>query len=346
MGREVMLVGSVPLAHAEDDIRMASTHLGRSAKMFPDGETGPRSKFISWQEKVFAKVEQLSVTPLGPQSEWGKHGELPPRTIQLRSGAHGEPDIPRIGYAAEARAAFDKFQTLQKSGALDPTLKFQICLPTPLGVLSAFGDSAFQEFCEPRYRARMMEDLDEISQSLAHSKIVVQWDLPLEIAIWEGHVDTYLADPRRDVVLKLCELIEHLPADIEQGLHLCYGDVSHQHWKEPDLMLMVEFANFVQQNLRRAIDYVHIPIPRSWTHAKQFEALGALKLRPPTRVFLGLVHATDGIKGANRRIEAATTHLSQFGLAAECGLGRRNPADIPSILDLHREAADLVGIGV
>jgi hypothetical protein len=309
--------------------------------MLPDGETGPRSKFISWQEKVFAKVDQLSVTPLGPQSEWGKHGELPPRTVQVRADARGEPQFPRIGYASEALAAYEQFNALKASGELDPSLKLQICLPTPLGVLSAFGDAAFQQFCEPGYRACMKEDIDEISQKLPHDEIAVQWDLPLEIAIWEGHVDTYLADPRRDVVMKLCEMIEYVPLDVEVGLHLCYGDVSHQHWKEPDLALMVEFANFVHHRLKRTIDYLHFPIPRSWTDAGHFRALGDLDLRPGTRVFLGLVHLTDGIEGVKKRIASAETYLGDFGLAASCGLGRRRPADIPAILSLHREAAEI-----
>ena len=187
----------------------------------------------------------------------------------------------------------------------------------------------------------MKEDIDELSRKLPHDEIVMQWDLPLEIAIWEGHVDTYLSDPRRDVVMKLCEMIEHVPLDVEVGLHLCYGDVSHQHWKEPNLALMVEFANFVQHRLERAIDYLHFPVPRSWTDAGHFRALGDLDLRPGTRVFLGLVHMTDGIEGAKKRIASAETYLGDFGLAASCGLGRRKPADIPAILSLHREAAEI-----
>lgn len=341
MGREVMLVGSVPLADAAEVFRIASRHLGKCAKMLPDGETGPRSKFISWQEKVFAEIKQLSMVPLGPQSEWGKRGELPPRTVQLRNDAQGEPEFPRIGYAREALASYRTFKALQAAGELDAAVKFQICLPTPLGVLSAFGDASFQEFCEPGYRVRMKEDIDEISQSLPHDEIVVQWDLPLEIAIWEGHVDTYFSDPRREVVKKLCEMIEHVPHDIQQGLHVCYGDVSHQHWKEPDLGLMVEFVNFVQRQLNRAINYVHFPIPRSWTDELHFQALEDLDLSVGTKVFLGLIHTTDGIEGAARRIASVASHLDRFGLAASCGLGRRNPADIPAILSLHREAAEL-----
>jgi hypothetical protein len=43
--------------------------------------------------------------------------------------------------------------------------------------------------------------------------------------------------------------------------------------------------------------------------------------------------------GARRRIAAAKAHRSDFGVACECGLGRRDPDSIAALLDLHRDAA-------
>lgn len=339
--RELMLVGSVPLDQPEAVMTAVAGALGKSIRMIPDGETGPRSKFISWQEKVFAQVEQLSVTPLGPQSEWGPNGELPPHTVKLRDHAKGEPKFPRIGYAKEALKSYEVFSSLKREGKIARDMKFQVCLPTPLGVLSAFGDAKFQEFCEPNYRARMKEDLEELSAKIPHGEFLIQWDLPLEIAIWEGHVRTYLPNPREAIVTKLCEMIEHSPRDIGQGLHLCYGDVSHRHWKEPDLQLMVDFTNAVQSRLSRPLDYAHFPIPKTWIKSERYRPLKDLRHQPGTKLFLGLVHRTDGFEGTKRRIEAAKVHLSEFGLGASCGLGRRKAADIPAILTLHRQAAEL-----
>ncbi len=337
--REVLLVGSIPLQQPETVMSTAAERVGGPLKRIPDGETGARSKFITWQEKVLAQADQLDVTPLGPQAEWGPNGELPPRTVRLRPGAKGSPSFPRTGYAGVALDSYRIFSKLKSDGKIVKDVKFQVGLPTPLGVLSAFGDPKVQEFCEPNYRLRMMEDLDEIAAKVPHSELAVQWDLPLEIAIWEGEVDTFLPNPREDTVAKLVEMMQRLPRDIEQGLHLCYGDISHRHWKEPDLAIMVEFVNAVSAKLGRPIGYVHFPIPRNWTEPEKYEKLSTLRLPAETKVFLGLVHQSDGVPGAKRRIEAASQYLPRFGVGTSCGLGRRKAADIPALFELHREIA-------
>ena len=64
-----------------------------------------------------------------------------------------------------------------------------------------------------------------------------------------------------------------------------------------------------------------------------------LKLKPETEFYLGLVHFTDGLQGAQRRLAAAKRVVSNFGVATECGFGRRPPETIPGLLKLHREVA-------
>jgi hypothetical protein len=56
-------------------------------------------------------------------------------------------------------------------------------------------------------------------------------------------------------------------------------------------------------------------------------------------LYVGLIHLTDGPEGAARRIGAARDFISDFGLATECGFGRRPPETILALLDLHREIA-------
>ncbi len=63
--------------------------------------------------------------------------------------------------------------------------------------------------------------------------------------------------------------------------------------------------------------------------------LPGLRLHPETKLFLGLVHATDGVEGARRRIAAAEKVVADFGIGTECGMGRRDPQTIPALLDLH-----------
>lgn len=58
-----------------------------------------------------------------------------------------------------------------------------------------------------------------------------------------------------------------------------------------------------------------------------------------TRLFLGLVHHTDGVQGTLQRLETAQKYVSGFGIATECGFGRRPPETIPELMRIHREAA-------
>jgi hypothetical protein len=52
------------------------------------------------------------------------------------------------------------------------------------------------------------------------------------------------------------------------------------------------------------------------------------------------VHYTDGVEGTRKRLTAAHKHASDFGIATECGFGRREPDTIPDLLGIH---ADVLG---
>jgi hypothetical protein len=54
MSRDVYLVGSVPMANAQDVFAQVSAALGARIKRLPDGETGARGDWITWLEPVFA----------------------------------------------------------------------------------------------------------------------------------------------------------------------------------------------------------------------------------------------------------------------------------------------------
>jgi hypothetical protein len=128
--------------------------------------------------------------------------------------------------------------------------------------------------------------------------------------------------------------------DVELGLHLCYGDPGHKHVVEPkDTGLMVEFANQLAAEIKRPIAWLHLPVPRDRDDVTYFAPLRGLKLHQETELYLGLVHLTDGVAGARRRLDAAKQVVSDFGIATECGFGRRPPETVPALLELHRAVA-------
>ena len=102
---------------------------------------------------------------------------------------------------------------------------------------------------------------------------------------------------------------------------------------------MVDFANQLTTQLKHPLKWVHMPVPRERDDDAYFAPLKGLKLDPATEFYLGLVHDTDGAAGTLRRIAAAKKFVTRFGIATECGMGRRPPETIPGLLDLHREVA-------
>ena len=71
--------------------------------------------------------------------------------------------------------------------------------------------------------------------------------------------------------------------------------------------------------------------PRDRDDDAYFAPLTDLKLHPETQLVLGLVHHTDGIEGTRKRMQAADKVVSGYGIATECGMGRRPPETIQEL---------------
>jgi hypothetical protein len=85
-----------------------------------------------------------------------------------------------------------------------------------------------------------------------------------------------------------------------------------------------------------------MPVPRDRHDDPYFSPLRDLRLKSGTELYLGLIHLTDGIEGAKRRAAAAKRVVSDFGVATECGFGRRPPETIPELIRLHRAVAQQI----
>jgi methionine synthase II (cobalamin-independent) len=131
-----------------------------------------------------------------------------------------------------------------------------------------------------------------------------------------------------------------VPEDVHLFFHLCYGDASHKHSVEPaSAALLVEFANRISAEIGRTIELIHMPVPRERIDDGYFEPLRGLKLRPETKLALGLVHYTDGVEGTRKRIAVARKFAPDFAFATECGFGRRPPETTSRLLEIHAEVA-------
>lgn len=335
---DVHLCGSVPLPNAEAVFTAAARHLGPWLERIPDGETGVRDNFTVWQLPRMAAHPDLEVAP-PPSPEYG-----PSERVRPKPGVDPATiDFGPLGYADAALESWRVFRKLRAEGTIGAGVRFQVSLPSPISVVGAFvGDP--QDVLESRYEAALLTELDKIVAEIPGADLAVQWDCPVEFAIFEGIFPSWFGDgyPRQlaQVVARLARLGAAVPEGVELGYHLCYGDFGHQHFAEPaDTGRMVSVTTGILESLSRRVDWVHMPVPRSRSDREYFAPLTALRLPEYTRLYLGLVHATDGRAGAMRRITAARSAVGEFGIATECGLGRRPAEQLSALLDLHAVVA-------
>ena len=101
--------------------------------------------------------------------------------------------------------------------------------------------------------------------------------------------------------------------------------------------VLTELMNGIAHYVRRPVEFVHIPIPKH-ADASFFAPLRDWQRPGTTQLYLGLLQFDDDA-GNHARIDAARTVVNDFGVGAECGFGRTDPARIPRWLDGHRKAA-------
>ncbi|MGW4325185.1 hypothetical protein ACWEKR_04760 [Nocardia sp. NPDC004573] len=341
-GRGVHLCGSVPLADARTVFSEAAMRLGKHVKRIPDGETGIRDNWVVWQlPKMQAHPDLETVPP--PSPEYG-----PSERVQPKPGVDAASiDFGPLGYAEAAMESWQVFQQLRADGTIPAGIRFQVSLPTPIAVIGAFVAGPQGEL-ERRYEASLLDELAAIVAAIPAEDLAVQWDAAVEFAIFEGIFPSWFgsdyATQLEEVGQRLVRLGAAVPRPVELGYHLCYGDFGHRHFAEPaDTGRLAAVAGRILAGLQRPVNWIHLPVPRSRTDTDYFKPLADLALPAETDLHLGLVHATDGRAGALQRIEAARSVVADFGIATECGMGRRPAEQIPALFDLHAELADMLG---
>jgi SAM-dependent methyltransferase len=333
------LVGSVPLGSVEEVFRRTAGVLGDRLRRLPDGEPGPRADWILWQYPVFSALPQFEVGPPGADT----YRTLP--KLRLRDGERAEDIVlDNLGFADAAISSFAVFAKLKRDGVIPGHVRFQVSLPTPLAPVSAFIDPEHQAQVEPIYEARVLRELERIFAAVPHDQLALQWDTRLEFAILEGISTAWFKGDRAGVLERLLRVSRGVPADVELGFHLCYGDDYHGHFVVPDdARKLVEVANALATALYRPLNWIHMPVPDQ-AEAHYFAPLQELRLDPKTELYLGVLHLHDGKVGARMRISWASRYVKNFGVATDCGWGRGGAAAVEELLELHRITCDRIAV--
>lgn len=331
--RPVLILGSVPLDSAATVFDAVGSKIGKLARRVPDGETGERFHWISFQNAILRQTKGL---------EPGDYYEVVPGwKVQRYKASPGVAiEFGPLGYAAAALRSYEDFKRARIRGVIDADTRFQVSLPTPIATV--------HEFCEPAsvktvwlpYERAICREVDQIIDGIPHHDLAIQWDAAIEFAFILENPEKLKTFSKDELIASIVRCSEHVPPDVDLGIHLCYGDAGGKHQLEPtDTKVMVDFANRLTAALKRPLKWVHMPVPRERDDDAYFAPLTDLKLDSQTELYLGLIHDTDGVPGAHRRIATANKFVSNFGIATECGMGRRAPETIPDLLDLHRAIA-------
>ena len=238
--------------------------------------------------------------------------------------------------------SYAEFRALKAQGKIPTGTRFQVSLPTAFGIVfGLFPDSDLAAIWR-LYEQRMVAEIAGLAAAIPAQDLALQWDIAVEtIGVLEDPGNNH-GITAEAVAASIAQLSGQIPAAIELGLHICYGDRDHHHFIEPkDLGVATAFANRLFGLIYRPIGWLHMPVPKDRDDEAYFAPLENLQLRAGTKLYLGLVHLADGVAGAKRRMAAAGRFVKDYGIATECGLGRRPAETIPAVLALHRDVATL-----
>lgn len=349
--KHVHFVGSSGFDSAAETFEQFGRHLSACASRFPDGETGRRTNWIVWQQHVLEDHPQFDqvdvrVDPRNPNVRLGLFG--------LKDGVDpAEVTFPALGYAEEAKASWAAFEEKVDAGVLPAGSRFQVAMPTPMAFNWVFLPRPEDHAkVEGAYERALIREVEDLAAALPAGRLAVQWDVATEMASLErgsfvdeatGHdasMDRTFDDMMARFSSGVIRLIDAVPKEMDAMVHLCYGDFGHKHSVEPSsLAHCVEMSNQLTAGAARLVDLIHMPVPRDRTDNAYFAPLADLDVPAATHISIGLVHHTDGADGARTRMALADKYFTDYGIATECGFGRRPRETLEELLKIHAEIA-------
>ncbi|MHB1835379.1 MAG: uroporphyrinogen decarboxylase/cobalamine-independent methonine synthase family protein [Solirubrobacteraceae bacterium] len=338
--------GSVNLPDAETVMREISSRIPSGVRRMTDGEPGDRNYWISFQTRKFEQMPEFEALARGPAYETTDDAPAMPQ-LRLAAGASADTiQWPNLGYADEYAKSFATFERLCTEGTIPAGVRFQMQYPTPLASMAGTIAPDDMPAVARSYEQALFADLDTALERLPHGRVAVQWDVAIEFGALEGAMGPKI--PIDQIAPGLVRCIERVPGDVPVGMHLCYGDYGHQHFKQPEsLRMQVDLVNAVTAAASRPVNFLSFTVPQGRGDAAYFEPLGDLQTGSETELYFALVpyHPEEQAPSTTaeqiEHIDAALLRSSggtrDWGICTECGMGRVDAGDVPRLLDLHKQ---------
>src|SRR6267142_1794540 len=146
------LVGSVPLASAEDVFRTVTGALGDCLSRVPDGETGERRRWIWWQREMLER--------------------------------HPAMEVDREAGLLELRQ-WDG--SLRRRGDVVAGVRFQVSLPTPMSSAFMYVSPRSHDDYLRVYERALLQALETIVAKIPAEDLSIQWDVCQEVLIFDDY---------------------------------------------------------------------------------------------------------------------------------------------------------------
>jgi hypothetical protein len=173
--RDIYLVGSVPLASAEDVFVTVSAAFGSRVKRIPDGETGDRADWITWLEPAFSgnpafrkSGEFFRVHDKGTGRE--RYALTPGSRLE-------DVRFDNLFYADIAMESYAVFKRLKDAGKIATGTKFQVDLVPAHSVIWLFLVENLHAAIDPIYNAAIKREIDKIAAAIPHDDLAIQFDV-------------------------------------------------------------------------------------------------------------------------------------------------------------------------
>ena len=137
----VHMVGSIPLSDAATVFRSLCETLGDHMVRVPDGETGRRTRWISFINDQLKAHPDLEVDPEMPPfvfKQWDGKVVYEINRLRFKVGIDPASVAFNTGYADDAIRNYEVFKRLQADGVVPDGVKYQICMATPLAITYNF----------------------------------------------------------------------------------------------------------------------------------------------------------------------------------------------------------------
>ena len=341
----IHLVGSIPLKDATQVFYNVSDAIGPYICRLPDGETGKRINWIKFLQSYLNEEHPEMETDIDQAPlQWRQWDGVLLREVPMakfKDGTDASSVTFDTGYAAEGIDSFAIFSKLQSEGVIPNSVKFQVCLPTPLAACYNFVSPIAQDKFIPVYTRHILDEVGKLAEKVPHDRLAIQWDVCQEILMWEGYYEYDRPGFKEEIFDVLGKIGDGVPADVDLGYHLCYGSPNDEHLVQPrNSANMVEIIRGISGAVKRSIEFFHIPVPKERDDDAYFLPLEGLDLPENTSLYIGCIHHNDE-DGDARRLATARRHVRVDGVGSECGWGRTDPRRIPGLMDSHAKIMNM-----